>query len=271
MIMKLVIAPKRLTLCLILGAVFLYLGGLASGFLAMVGLRDGTIVGELVEPFDIANNDASIAAWYSSLLLLLCSILLANITAAKRRLGDRFTLHWGFLSGIFLLLSLDETARLHEALGKASERAVTKFAGFTPEGILGEFWVVPGAIFVLIVGLAYMRFLASLPSRTLVLFVAGGMIFVGSAIGLEVVMAIQSFASAELGQNVEPDYNLTWWMVHLRLEELFEFVGVVVFCYALLSYLNSYGMEMTVGFRTDYEEARGDEVEEHAAAPTRRA
>jgi hypothetical protein len=265
MIMNLVIAPKRLALYLMLGVVMLYLGSLASGFLGMVGLRDRTILGELVEPFDMANNDASIAAWYSSLLLLLCSILLAAITAAKRRRGEHYTLRWGFLSGIFLLLSVDETARLHEAIGRASERAVTKFADFTPEGVLGEVWVVPGTIFVLIVGLAYVRVLTSLPIRTLVLFATGGLIFLGSAIGLEIVHAIQAFDSTELGQNVELDHNLAWWVVHLRLEELFEFVGIIVFCYALLSYLDSYRLEMTVGVRTDYGNTHGDERDNRAA------
>ena len=130
--MRFVISSRRIVLFLTLGLVFLYLATLGSRFLGMVGMRDGTILGTLVEPFDMANNDASVGAWYSSLLLLFCSILLAIIAASKRRLGERYTFHWGFLSGIFLLMSVDEIARLHESFGSALERALAEFADFTP-------------------------------------------------------------------------------------------------------------------------------------------
>jgi hypothetical protein len=251
---KLNIIPKRITLYLSLGVVFLYLATLACGFFGMVGLRDGTILGELLGPFDMTRNDLSIAAWYSSVLMLLCSILLAVIAVSSwQRPAERYTLHWGVLSGIFLLMSVDEVARLHETFGEASERALVEFAGLTPEGFLYFFWVVPGAIFVLIVGLGYVRFLAQLPGRTLALFVAAATIFVGGAMGLEMVEAALSFDSAELGQNVEPEHSLSWWIVRLGMEELFEFVGILIFCYALLSYLGSYATQITVEVRpTDH-------------------
>ncbi len=75
--MRLVVFPRRIVLYLTLGVAFLYLATLTSRFLGMVGLQDGSILGELIEPFDMSNNDASLAAWYSSLLFMLCSILLA--------------------------------------------------------------------------------------------------------------------------------------------------------------------------------------------------
>ncbi len=246
--MRFVISSRRIVLFLTLGLVFLYLATLGSRFLGMVGMRDGTILGTLVEPFDMANNDASVGAWYSSLLLLFCSILLAIIAASKRQLGERYTFHWGFLSGIFLLMSVDEIARLHESFGSALERALAEFADFTPGGFLFFFWVVPGAIFILVVLLAYIRFLADLPRRTLILFVVAGTIYVGGAIGVEMIQAHLTFINTAGPEQVATaDNSLSWWMVRLNLEELFEVVGIIVFCYALLSYMDSHAKEITVG------------------------
>src|SRR3712207_5111054 len=48
--------------------------------------------------FDVRYNDSSIATWYTSLMLMFCSILLAAIAAAKKRGDERYTLHWSALS-----------------------------------------------------------------------------------------------------------------------------------------------------------------------------
>jgi len=181
-------------------------------------------------------------------LLLFCSFLLAIIAASKRQLGERYTFHWGFLSGIFLLMSVDEIARLHESFGEAIERALAEFADFTPGGFLSFFWVVPSAIFVLVVLLAYIRFLAGLPRRTLILFVVAGTIYVGGAIGVEMIQAQLTFINTTGSEQVATANNsLSWWMVRLNLEELFEVVGIIVFCYALLSYMDPHAKEITVG------------------------
>jgi hypothetical protein len=73
-----------------------------------------------------------------------------------------------------LILSVDEVARIHETLGGVSA-SLANSVGFTPSGFIYYFWVVPGAIFVLVVLLAYARFLLHLPKSALILFlVAGG-------------------------------------------------------------------------------------------------
>ena len=112
--------------------------------------------------FDVG-EERSIPTWFESIQFLLCSILLAVVTVAKKQRNDRYSLHWGVLSIILLLLSLDEVASIHEAIGQQSERLLHSITGFTPSGAISFFWVVPGAIFVVIVLLAYLRFLAHLP------------------------------------------------------------------------------------------------------------
>lgn len=258
--------PRGIVLYLASGVAFLYLATLTSRFLGMIGLQDGSILAELIEPFDMSHNDASLAAWYSSLLFMLCSILLAAIAALSwRNPSGRYTLHWVGLSGIFLLMSADEIARLHESVGGAAERVLVEYTGFAPEGVLYFFWVVPAAVFILVIGLAYIRFLIHLPIGTLALFVVAGTIFVGGSIGLEMVQASLTSSSAELAQNVEPEHGASWWIVRLSLEELLEFVGVLVFCYALFSYLGSHAARVVVEIRdgaVDHGEVTGDGQEE---------
>ena len=62
-----------------------------------------------------------------------CSVrcLLAVVAVAKRQRNDRYSLHWSALSIILLLLSLDEVASIHEAIGQQSERLLHAATGLT--------------------------------------------------------------------------------------------------------------------------------------------
>jgi hypothetical protein len=198
--------------------------------------------------FDVLNNDSSISAWYTSLTLMLCSVLLAIIAAAKRQNNGRYTLHWSVLSIIFLLLSMDEVVRFHETVMGPLGVAIVDFLGFSLEGFLFYTWVVPGAIFALIVLLTYLKFLASLPKKTLLLFLVAGAIFVGGALGVELLDAREAYL-LETGAGNADDKTVAvsvWHLVLALSEEGLEMFGVVVFIYALLSYIRSYVTAATV-------------------------
>ncbi len=203
----------------------------------------------LLTRFEVG-DDASIPTWYSSFALLLCSILLATVAAAKKRYRDRYVLHWSFLSIIFLLLSVDEVATLHEAGGGAVELLVESI-GYTPSGFFYTAWVIPGIIFALVVALAYLRFLAHLPSKTRILFLVAGAIFVAGALGMEMLSArLISFYGYENLESIPFSARIVISM-QTAVEELLEMLGVVVFIYALLSYISSYVKEVSVQVRTD--------------------
>jgi hypothetical protein len=103
---------------MILAVSILTIAGLAAEFVRIFWGRKGTFL-EILTPLNLA-TDSSIPTWYASLALLLCSILLAAIAATKKRLGERYARHWGVLSGIFLILSIDEVAAIHETVGTVS-------------------------------------------------------------------------------------------------------------------------------------------------------
>lgn len=238
----------RVIRLLVLVVGFLTLASLGQHFLDYVWAREGWGHEEIIAiplRFNVG-EDANVPTWYSSFTLLLCSVLLAMIAAAKKWRSDRYTLHWAALSLIFLLMSIDEVATIHEALGETVGAVAELFVGYAPGGLLYAAWVIPGAIFVLVVALAYLRFFFHLPRKTRLWFLVAAVLFVGGAIGMEMLSArLSSFYGWENLENV-PDNVKMVIAIQTALEELLEMSGVLVFIYALLSYTSSYVSEITL-------------------------
>ncbi len=135
----------------------------------------------------------------------------------------RYILHWKVLSAIFLCLSIDEVAMIHESadiiLGSSINRT----------GFLYYGWVAVGIPLTLIFLLSYLKFLAHLPRKIRLLFFVAGTIFVSGAIGAEMFAGrYDELYSVE---------NMNHAMITV-VEEFCEMFGIVVFIYALLSYMN---------------------------------
>jgi hypothetical protein len=175
-------------------------------------------------PLFSLTTDISIPTWYSSLSLLLSAILLAIISVAKRRIGDRFTLHWQAMSFIFLFLSLDETARIHETIGETLKFYVT---GKT-HGLLRYTWVIFGLAFVAVFVAAHVKFLIHLPARIRWMFILAGTVYVGGALGMDMLNGRY--------YELHGDQNLTYQMMTV-LEESMEMTGILIFIHGLMSYL----------------------------------
>jgi hypothetical protein len=258
--MVLAIYAKTIVRIIVIAVLLITLAGLAARFALYMW---GDV--RLLEPLRLFNvgDERNIPTWFESILFLLCSILLAVVTVAKKQRNDRYSLHWGALSIILLLLSLDEVASIHEAIGQQSERLLNSITGFTPSGAIQFFWVVPGAIFVLVVLLAYLRFLAHLPQTTRRFFLFAGALFVLGALGVEMLTA----------QVVSSSEGISSWIVsasggivdrgsasaiptilkglQTSVEEMFEMLGLTAFVYALLAYIGSYVDDISVRVRID--------------------
>lgn len=176
----------------------------------------------LIEEFNI-DRESNIPTYFSSVLLLTAAALLAVIALSKSKANELFARHWGALSAIFLLMSLDEAANLHERLISPLQRLL---------GASGWFrfaWVIPGMIFVAVLALSYLKFLLHLPKLTKAFFLLAGSLYVGGALGMEMIAG----QYADL-HGVE---NFTYSMI-TTVEEALEMSGVVVFIYALLRYMS---------------------------------
>jgi len=258
--MVLAIYAKTIVRTIIVAVLLITLAGLAARFILYMW---GEV--EFLQPlriFDVG-EERSIPTWFESIQFLLCSILLAVVTVATKQRNDRYSLHWGVLSIILLLLSLDEVASIHEAIGQQSERLLHYTTGLTPSGAISFFWVVPGAIFAVIVLLAYLRFLANLPQTTRRLFLFAGALFVLGALGLEMLTAqvvsssggianwIESASGGIVGQGSASAIPTILKGLQTSVEEMFEMLGLTAFVYALLAYISSYVEDISVGVRID--------------------
>jgi hypothetical protein len=224
------ISPRTFCQILVIAVLCLTLAGSALQFFKYI-LGHDYVLG-LLPLFDLG-ADISIPSWYASATLLLCSILLAIIFHVKRRDKDQFSLHWGVLSLIFLYLSVDEAARIHETIGDTLR---LKFTG-TTHGLVHFTWVIYGAAFVLVVGASYIKFLAHLPVKVRRLFIFAGFIYVGGALGMDMVNGRYA--------DLYGSQNFTYEMMTVA-EECLEMTGIVIFIYALMSYMVSQVRAVTV-------------------------
>ncbi|MEH1834454.1 MAG: hypothetical protein V7L29_20850 [Nostoc sp.] len=169
------------------------------------------------------NGELNIPAWYSSFSLLFCSALLKAITAIKTK--DRYFVYWKTLYLIFFYLSLDEAFSFHEILIIPSLRESLHL-----NPIFYETWVIPGVILVGVFAFKYLKFLLHLPYNTRYLFLIAAVVYVGGALGMEMVGGLL---------RVDFGRRSLIALTGIIVEEFLEMVGIVIFIYALLAYLSS--------------------------------
>lgn len=204
--------------------ILLALFKLIAGFVVVsIGIRAAQYVGHMPVNmrFDL-DTENSIPSYFSAALTLAVAMLFGLIGSIQRTRKERFAWHWIGLAVIFAFLSLDEATAIHEALIERV-RHLLNLGGF-----LYFAWVVPGLIFVAAMLIGYFKFLVALPSRFRHLLITAGALFIGGALGMEMVGAKYStvFGSNNLG------YQLL-----VSVEESFEMLGMAICLFALLEFL----------------------------------
>jgi hypothetical protein len=216
-----VISPRRVARILAIVAVGLAIASLAGQFSKYV-LGHDQLRG-FVPMFDL-DRENNVPTWFQVAQLLLSSFLVATIARSKRKARDRYARHWRALSIIFLYLAVDEAFVIHEKTIEPLRAALHA------TGVLYYTWVILGAAFVVVVGIAYLRFLAHLNGETRRQFLFAGFLYVGGALGVELV---NGWYADRYGDDNFPYAILT------TIEESMEMLGIVVFLYALLTYLSA--------------------------------
>ncbi|HJU06546.1 MAG TPA: hypothetical protein VJ692_15465 [Nitrospiraceae bacterium] len=216
------LVPKKLTQCLVIIVASLLLGHVAAKTVTFLGYD----ISNLTRLVDV-DEENNLPSWYSSSALLLASFLLLIIGFSKKRDGDRYAFHWLALSAIFLYLSIDEAASIHEMAIYPIRSAIPRYTS----GYLYYAWVIPGSLFGLSVLLMNLRFLAHLPISTRRLFLLGGAVYVVGALGIEMLSAKFDTVYGYQG--------LTFSLI-VAAEEGCEMFGIVIFIHALSSYIASH-------------------------------
>lgn len=179
--------------------------------------------------FDMS-GDTTVPTWWASFTLLISSVLFHLVGRLKTRDGAPFARHWHGLAAIFLLLSIDETAALHEASGSALEVSTTGFFYYS--------WVLLGLGAVAVFAVAYWRFFWNLPvALRSGLFIAAAL-YVGGALGIEMINARTEFVGGA---------ESTRYQLGTAVEEFFEMAGVLWLIHVLLGQLSTMTPSVTIG------------------------
>ncbi len=186
--------------------------------------------------FDV-NQEQSVPTFFAVVLLLLAAALLAAISVIKQseRLAD--AMKWRFLAVFFFLMAMDEVATVHEKLVAPTAALL----GDDRPGWLFYAWVVPAGILVVSVGLFCLRFLGRLPLATRMAFILASGVYLAGALGVEMLQ----------GQHVRlhGNDNLVFGMLGV-LEEGLEMSGIILFIWALATYLAKASVGVAIGFKS---------------------
>jgi len=200
--------------------VLVIVGLIALGYLTQVfrylhmdfrGLRT-------LEQYFYYDLEGNIPTWFSTILLFLCAERAWWVASTARASGDRWHRHWRGLSVIFAYLSLDELAQLHEQV------VVPLRESLSLGGALRFAWVVVAVPLVVVFAIIYLRFLMAQPLWTRVAFIVSGVVYVGAAVGMEMIGALLVNAFG---------FQSLLYAAASGIEEGAEMLGAVLFLGAL--------------------------------------
>lgn len=237
--MELSIAPSRTAKAL--GVIICILT-----FFSLIGQYSAHFLGHerllgFVRQFDL-NGEANISTYFATLFLLSASLLLGVIARRVWKKKAAYRWHWTILALIFAYLSVDEFAQIHESLNEPMRTLLDT------NGMLPNAWVFPAMGLVALFIAAYARFFWHLSDRWKLLFATAGAIYVGGALGAEIV-------SGWVWTQQE-GATFTYELI-ATIEEVLEMIGISLFVYALLAYLQEQNVELQISIKTDQAESPG--------------
>jgi hypothetical protein len=157
--------------------------------------------------------EGNLPTWFSSCLLLMCSIAAGAIATTRPPMHR----HWWGMCLVAGWMSLDEAAELHEHLSGL----------FNTHGVLYFDWVIPAAMIVVAIAALYIPFLRVLDSVTRRDLLVAGVVYVTGALLMELPLGwITEHSGMETLR-----YALVDWV-----EETMEMIGATLAFVALLEH-----------------------------------
>jgi len=226
--MQINVSTRKVAVLLVTALAFL----LAAGFFAEYARYVLGSKSALVDYFSLS-EEQNLPSWWSSFLLLACSVVLCAVTTVTPRTPGTYRSHWAVLAAIFCYMSLDELVEIHEWLNNLP--ALQNLHGPVYYG-----WVIPAGAVVLVFAASYLRFLLHLPSKTRLKVAWAGACYVGGALGVEILLGLWTDRHGEL--------NFSWALIDMG-EEILEMIGSSLFLYALIEYLGGIAPDLRIASR----------------------
>lgn len=205
----------------------LLLSGAAVAVLT-VGLGHDHLMG-LAGLLDL-NGEHNLPTWFSSAMLIATA---ASLAVASQGAPAHLRRCWATLAAVFVLLSLDEMASLHE-MSNAPLRSLLA------AGPIVYFpWIGLGLTFAAAVAWSQRVLLFELPPSTRWLFVSAGALYVFGAVGME-ALAAPIYAASGKASGAHA--------VLVTIEEALEMSGVAVFFLAVWHHATSAHPPVVIAF-----------------------
>ena len=180
------------------------------------------------------NAEANLPTWYSSMKLFLIAVLLSIFGYNKLENTVRGKSALVLAPIIFFILSLDETAGIHEWLGRKMDSVLvsSETSSVFPETGMWMFWLAPLLLGVMLyIGRSAREYLDE-RGNIARKYVLGMVIFVGSAAGIEILW---NFVS---GSGVTG-------IIQVTAEEVGEMIGATILVWATWDLLISHRISLS--------------------------
>lgn len=176
-------------------------------------------------------QESNLPTYISALNLLVAGALCGIISAYELNQRGRVNWHWLGLAAGLVLMSVDEAAKIHEGIvGVFIQMAIGRGTG-----IFYYVWYLAYIPIVIIIGFLYFPFLRRLPVRYSFRFSLAALVFLGGAIGIEMIESILKHAEINTA-------------ISMLFEETFEMIGIVILIHTLLLYLSEKRFALNLNF-----------------------
>jgi hypothetical protein len=179
----------------------------------------------IVKLFDL-DGEVNIPEMYQTLGLVACAVLLFAIAAHERATGSPLRRYWIVLAWMFLFLSVDSGCSIHNNFHVYTAHSA---AQEKKQGIFYFSWTLAYGLIMVPVGLWYLGFLFKLPRKTAIHIFVAGVIYVGGAMGMEMVFGSYLAHGGMKGSHYQ--------LIFTTIEETMETVGTLLFIQVLLKHM----------------------------------
>lgn len=228
MALKLRLAPERIFLAVSVGSIALCVGSYVTQYLK-IQHGHSRIYGFV--PFLNVDIEHNFSSWWSFSMLLVVALLLGVIGGAEWSRTGRYRHHWIALALVFSWLSFDEASEWHERFMAPVAEVLD------PPRLFHFAWVIPGMVFVGVLGVLYFGFLRALPAASARWFCFSALVYLSGALGAEM---IGGWYHSYHGKDI-------LYVTLTHIEELLEMLGLSIFIYALLTHMRAERLEIRVG------------------------